>query len=154
MKKSRIIVLAFVFLWSAVPAFSAPKPVPSILCLEWDSYSDNIRLILKSEGKIEGVEYFRATGSHVADSRASVIKGSAHRSGRKVLHLSLTGGFDDDGPGSGGGMFQSSHDVRYNLAREKGAVSWLYLWVGTAGGTNLTDTLKAVDCSSLPKPSY
>ena len=176
MKKSWIIVLAFVFLYSAVPAFSAPLPVPSELCLRVGPYPDNFRVILNSEGMIGSVEYFRVTGSYVwADAMegsrwvngggrngggGSLLKGSAHRQGKKLLHLGLTGTFDAYGPGSGGMMLQVGYDVRYHLKKKKGTMSYSYLsdeappakaFTDSISGT---DTLTAVDCSSLPKPGW
>ena len=152
MKKSWIIVLAFVFLWSAVPAFSAPLPVPSSLCLQSDNYIGNLRLILESKGKIGGVEYFDVTGSMSSENIGSLLKGSAHHRHKKILHLGLTGAFDLAGPGDGGGIYQVGYDVRYNLFKEKGALSYLYL--DDVEGVSGTDSLTAVDCSSLPKPPY
>ena len=151
MKKSWIIVLAFVFLWSAVPAFSVP--VPSTLCLQWSSHpSSTLRLLLESKGKIGGVEYFDVTGSYAWVDGGFLLKGSAHRQGKKVLHLGLTGTYDGWGPGGGGLTSLESFDVRYNLKREKGVSSWLSLVIGA--GNAGTDPLKAVDCSSLPKPGW
>ena len=175
MKKSWIIVLAFVFLWSAVPAFSVP--VPSELCLRVGPYSDSFRVILNSEGMIGSVEYFRVTGSYVWPAYAregsrwvngggrnggggSLLKGSAHRQGKKLLHLGLTGTFDAYGPGSGGDTYQLGYDVRYHLKKKKGTMSYSYLsdeappakaFTDSISGT---DTLTAVDCSTLDEPPY
>ena len=153
MKKSWIIVLAFVFLYSAVPAFSVP--VPSTLCLRvmFDGGSvgtESIRLILNSEGKIGSVEYFRVTGSWVWDEGSELLTGSGHRQGKKVLHLGLTGAFDEDGPGGGDYIYLDGLDVRYNLKKGKGVWSLIYIsedFVNTDTGTS-----SAVDCSDLPKP--
>ena len=153
MKKSWIIVLAFVFLYSAVPAFSVP--VPSTLCLRvmvdgGGVGTESIRLILNSEGKIGSVEYFRVTGSWVWDEGSELLTGSGHRQGKKVLHLGLTGTVDVDGPGGGGITYHQSYDIKYNLKKEKGVSSVLFLAVGD--GDSWGGTLKAVDCSSLPGP--
>ena len=161
MKKSWIIVLAFVFLYSAVPAFSVP--VPSTLCLYvGDSKGpESIRLILNSEGKIGNVEYFRVSGSWVWDEGEDLLTGSAHRQGRKVLHLGLTGAFDEDGPGGGGVIYKQNFDVSYNLKQEKGPYSYFYIVDGGGppvktfiDGMSAISTLKAVDCSSLPEPPW
>ena len=152
MKKSWIIVLAFVFLWSAVPAFSVP--VPSELCLyRGDSKGpQSIRLILNSEGKIGSVEYFRVTGSWVWDEGSELLTGSGHRQGKKVLHLGLTGTYDAVGPGGGDDLYFDGLDVRYNLKKGRGVWSWISL--AEDGGNEETGPFAAVDCASLPKPSW
>ena len=148
MKKSWIIVLAFVFLYSAVPAFSVP--VPSTLCLSVGT--ESIRLILNSEGKIGSVEYFRVTGSWVWDEGSELLTGSGHRQGKKVLHLGLTGALDEEGPGGGDYIYLDGLDVRYNLKKGRGVWSWISLTEGD--GDELTGPLFAVDCSDLPKPGW
>ena len=156
MKKSWIIVLAFVFLWSAVPAFSAPLPVPSTLCLESDGGEETFSLFLETKGEIGDVEYFDVTGSWVdyacVGACVSLIGGSAHRKGRKKLHLGLTGAFDQEGPGGGSTMFQLGFDITWNLKKEKGDLSRSLLSDG--GGAERTAVGTAVDCSSLPEPPY
>ena len=164
MKKSWIIVLAFVFLYSAVPAFSADQPVPSELCL-LGSEPEFFALLLESKGKLGDLEFFDVSGwwTHVFGG-SSLIKGSAHRKGRKKLHLGLTGTFDAYGPGSGGDTYQLGYDVRYNVKREKGSYSYSYLsddvdLLKTFSETSSesfsgTATLKAVNCSDLPKPGW
>ena len=81
--------------------------------------------------------YFKVTGSWVdgACGCESLIGGSAHRNGRKKLHLGLTGAADADGPGGGAGTHQAGYDVRYNLKKEKGASSYLYLYGGEGWST-------------------
>ena len=164
MKKSWIIVLAFVFLYSAVPAFSAPLPVPSTLCLESDGGEETFSLFLETKGEIGDVEYFDVTGSWVdyacVGACVSLIGGSAHRKGRKKLHLGLTGAFDDgSGPGGGGTMYQTSFDITWNLKKEKGDYSYFYIFDGELSVKAFTDsmsgtgTLTPLDCSDLPSPS-
>ena len=168
MKKSWIIVLAFVFLYSAVPAFSAPLPVPSELCLRVGPYPDNFRVILNSEGMIGSVEYFRVTGSYVwADAMegsrwvngggrngggGSLLKGSAHRQGKKLLHLGLSMTSDEGGPGVGDTVVQVGVDVLYHLKREKGVMS--YIGLGEEMAEDGTERLKAIDCSTLDEPPW
>ena len=66
------------------------------------------------------------------------------------------------GPGGRGDIYQAGYDVRYNLKKEKGDYSYIYIldvedppakaftetesWSGTG-------TLTALDCSSLPSPT-
>ena len=164
MKKSWIIVLAFVFLYSAVPAFSADQPVPSELCL-LGSEPEFFALILETNGEIGDVEFFDVSGWWTyAFGGSSLIKGSAHRNGRKKLHLGLTGAFDEDGPGGGGVIFKQNFDVSYNLKREKGDYSYFVIadedvLLKTSSETSRgtfsgTGTLTALDCSELPEPPH
>ena len=150
MKKSWIIVLAFVFLYSAVPAFSAPRPVPKRLCWVF-AYDDNVswRLLPESKGKIRGVEYFDVTGSFSFPGGDFLLNGSAHRKGKNVLHLGLTGTFDVYGPGGGGDMIQFGLDVLYNLKTKEGEMSFM-----DSDGFEEVLPIAGVGCSSLPKPLW
>ena len=153
MKKSWIIVLAFVCLWSAVPAFSTPLPVPSELCLQVSDYEgENIRLILNSEGMIGNVEYFRVSGSYVWDEGAELLTGSAHRKSRRALHFGFTGTYDEGGPGAGYDTTLEGYDMRYNLKKGQGVWSIVYIW--DEGTHESTATLTAVDCSTLDEPPW
>ena len=152
MKKSWIIVLAFVFLYNAVPAFSAPRPVPKRLCWLFDDDYLSIRLLPESKGKIRGVEYFDMTGSFSFPGWGFLLNGSAHRKGKNVLHLGFTGTFDLDGPGGGGDMLQFGFDVLYNLKTKEGEMSLMY-----SGGDEADEAsvpIAGVGCSSLPKPLW
>ena len=121
--------MAFVFLWSAVPAFSAPLPAPSELCLISKDGVDGFRLLLENKGTIGDTEYFEVIGSWVNDNCgcSSLINGSAHRQGKKKLHLGYTQVFDVDGPGDGGTVIQLGFDISYNLKKEKATASFLEL---------------------------
>jgi hypothetical protein len=161
MKKSWIIVLAFVFLWSAVPAFSVP--VPSELCL-LGSEPEFFALILETKGEIGDVEFFDVSGwwMHGGCECISLIKGGAHRRNRKKLHLGLTGVFDEGGPGGGGDIYQAGFDVSYNLKKEKGDYSYIYIWdeeppvkaFTETSGESGTGTLIEIDCSEGPEPPW
>ena len=157
MKKSWIIVLAFLFLYSAGPAFSAPLPVPSELCLISKDGADGFRLLLENKGTIGDTEYFGVIGSWMNDDCgcASLITGSAHREGKKKLHLGFTQVIDEGGPGVGDTMVQLSFDISYNLKKEKATMSYLVLDVDDdlPGGVGVV-TRWAVDCSTLDEPPW
>ena len=152
MKKSWIIVLAFVFLYSAVPAFSAPRPVPKRLCWLFDDDYLSIRLLPESKGKIRGVEYFDMTGSFSFPGNGQgdfLLNGSAHRKGKNVLHLGLTGTFDVYGPGGGDHMIHVGFDGLYNLKTKEGVMSFM-----DSDGFEAVWPIAGVGCSSLPKPLW
>ena len=148
MKKSWIIVLAFVFLYSAVPAFSVPIPVPENLCLQWDTYdSDTTRLSLESKGKVAGVEHFEVTGTHIS-AYIFPVTGTAIRHNNRVMRqkkqidISISGHASWDGPGD---MTKVWVEIRYHLKKKKGKLSYAF----DVGDITGIDTVTEVACSSL-----
>ena len=145
MKKSWIIVLAFVFLYSAVPAFS--KPVPSELCLELPGGHEYFALILESKGTVADVEYWEVNGTH--DGLFSIV-GTAKRLNKRMIEMAFGGAADVNvfGPGDGYLFLNTAIHLDYHLKKKTGNMSYLYLQK-EGDSYDGTSTVSETDCSSV-----